>query len=297
MKANKRNIVRLTENQLNGVIAESVKKALNEVDWKTYANASKKRLQQYDDSGKKDMDKYEKARELNTMAADRFREDFVGNMMYDTFGDKMRGTRSPKFDAYPNVWKKDRMPYGAVRGTNKSGDEIFSTEKGTYHSSRGLTSPKKFFRDNDVADKYEKANDELWNYDNGQYEYDNGWKLKNESKLNRIVSESIKKVLKEGGHLYGTDSEGNTFTNSDETYRGVPGTKWIWHGEWSDPEIAYKGQLINANDFENDMWDYYNEVCGDTDNDGFEKWLEEQGPDFIKDALDEHLFLMNGGSY
>ena len=195
MKTNNKNIVRLTENQLKAMVTESVRKALNEIDWKTYANAAKKRLQQYKDSDRKDMEKFDKFYDLNKMANERFSDEYIGNMKYDTFGDKMKGKRSPKFDAHIDTGKTDRMPYGTVRGTNKSGDEIFSTEKGTYHSSKGITSPKKFFRDNDVADKYEKANDELWNYDNGQYYYDNGWKLK-ESRLHQIVSESIDRVLK-----------------------------------------------------------------------------------------------------
>lgn len=38
--------------------------------------------------------------------------------------------------------------------------------------------------------------------------------------------------------------------NSLPTWRGVKGTRYIWHGEWSDPEIYYRGRLFNAWDIE-----------------------------------------------
>ena len=36
--------VRLTEGQLHNVIRESVSQILNEIDWKTYDNASRKKI-------------------------------------------------------------------------------------------------------------------------------------------------------------------------------------------------------------------------------------------------------------
>lgn len=34
------------------------------------------------------------------------------------------------------------------------------------------------------------------------------------------------------------------------TWRGVEGTRYIWHGCWSDPEIYYDGYLFNYWDVE-----------------------------------------------
>lgn len=42
MKSNKRQVIRLTESDLNNVIKESVKKILNELDPRTYASAAQK---------------------------------------------------------------------------------------------------------------------------------------------------------------------------------------------------------------------------------------------------------------
>ena len=43
----------------------------------------------------------------------------------------------------------------------------------------------------------------------------------------------------------------------------LTGVGFIWHGEWSDPEIEYKGKRINANIIEDSMLDRW--IC---DNDG-----------------------------
>lgn len=66
------------------------------------------------------------------------------------------------------------MKYSAVRGSNKGGDEIFSAGKGKYHSSRGIDSTRNFFRNKDVSDRFSKANDEPWDYNDGNYEYVKG---------------------------------------------------------------------------------------------------------------------------
>ena len=44
--------IRLTESDLHKIIKESVSRVLNEMDWKTYMNASRKRKQQADDMRK-----------------------------------------------------------------------------------------------------------------------------------------------------------------------------------------------------------------------------------------------------
>ena len=45
-----KNIVRLTESQLRGIVKESVKQVISELNWKTYANAAKKAREQGRDS-------------------------------------------------------------------------------------------------------------------------------------------------------------------------------------------------------------------------------------------------------
>lgn len=38
---------------------------------------------------------------------------------------------------------------------------------------------------------------------------------------------------------------------------GIPDVGFIWHGEWNDPEIEYKGKRINATIVEDTMWERY----------------------------------------
>ena len=116
-----------------------------------------------------------------------------------------------------------------------------------------------------------------------------------ESDLHRIVKESVNRVLMEGGHLYYKDDDGSVHTNSKETYRGVPGSVWIWHGEWSDPEILWKGVELNANDVEESLWSSYNNWCEENDeeptNDGFEEWVSNED---IASYLDEAAWAAQG---
>lgn len=38
---------------------------------------------------------------------------------------------------------------------------------------------------------------------------------------------------------------------------GIEGIGFIWHGSWSDPEIEYKGEVINSFIVEDTMWERY----------------------------------------
>lgn len=167
---NRKNTIRLTEPDLHQIIKESVNNILSELDWKTYANAAQKRAQQADENpNKPDLRKksYDLANYANNIL-------YIDDYKYDTLGDKMNSKKSAKFDAYVNPMSS-KMSYGTVRGWNNGGNEIFSTDKGVYHNSKGgLTTPGKHFRNNDVANAYSRANDELWDYEKGNYDYQKG---------------------------------------------------------------------------------------------------------------------------
>lgn len=54
---------------------------------------------------------------------------------------------------------------------------------------------------------------------------------------------------------------------------GLTGVGFIWHGEWNDPEIEYKGKRINATIVEDTMWERW---IRDDDGrliDGFKKFM------------------------
>lgn len=92
--------------------------------------------------------------------------------------------------------------------------------------------------------------------------------------------------------------KGIPHTNSNERWRNVPGTTYIWHGEWSDPEIWYEGREINANELEDYMYEIYCEESkqngvNDTTK-GYEEWIEELGTPWLESTLDEFIWAMDG---
>ena len=101
--------------------------------------------------------------------------------------------------------------------------------------------------------------------------------------IRKLVKEGIRRVVKE------------VIEEQDQTWRGVPGTRFIWHGEWSDPEIEYKGQLINANEVEDALWNNYIQELKQANfgtegyDEAFEDWLNRQGPITLTCALDDML--------
>lgn len=61
---------------------------------------------------------------------------------------------------------------------------------------------------------------------------------------------------------------------------GLSDVGFIWHGEWSDPEIEYKGKRINAAIIEDTMWERWIRdddgklIDGrESDDDGFKKFI------------------------
>lgn len=83
-----------------------------------------------------------------------------------------------------------------------------------------------------------------------------------------------------------------------ETYRGVPGSTFIWHGEWSDPEVLWKGISLNINDIENGLWYSYKDDCMENNikptEDDFENWLKRMGIDYIASELDDLVWAALG---
>ena len=108
----------------------------------------------------------------------------------------------------------------------------------------------------------------------------------NESTLHKIIKESVKRVLREGGNLFWRDADGVAHTNSKTYYRGVPGALFVYYGEWADPEILYKGNEINYYDIEDILWNWYNEFIKYESESVKEKFSKDMGVDAIPDNND-----------
>lgn len=53
---------------------------------------------------------------------------------------------------------------------------------------------------------------------------------------------------------------------------GINGIKFIWHNEWADPEIEYKGKRCSCYIIEDTMWERYTEE-GNSDVDKFAEYM------------------------
>lgn len=73
--------------------------------------------------------------------------------------------------------------------------------------------------------------------------------------------------------------------SEEATFRGVPGTKFIWHGEWSDPEIIYKGKSLNYWDVENGLWAQFLEDTGHKDSESGDPKVEAEFNEYCQNNV------------
>lgn len=193
--------LKLNEKQLRQIIKETI----NELDWKTYANAAKKahawrsehpfqydrnRGLEFDSAAQDAFDKQHGIEYLPDYGGERGNINFTsvhgepslsGSRNHD-FGDN-----GGPFDLKHNVYHMGKK-YGKDGGYGRARMWDFSHE----------TTPEEFYGSDEMGKKFRDAEQDVENYNNGKYDYtpEKGWHLK-ESKLNKVVKESIKKVLNE----------------------------------------------------------------------------------------------------
>ena len=75
---------------------------------------------------------------------------------------------------------------------------------------------------------------------------------------------------------------------------GIEGIGFIWRGNWADPEIEYKGKVINSVIVESTMWERYREEQSEkgkrADEDGFGDYMrnnKEEVFELIELAIEE----------
>ena len=84
----------------------------------------------------------------------------------------------------------------------------------------------------------------------------------------------------------------------NKLYCGVPDVYFIYHGEWADPEVMYKGKYFNLPvDVETPLWSEYEECCEEfgkkTTDEGFAEWVGNN-PVNVYDVLNN---LIESGIY
>lgn len=101
----------------------------------------------------------------------------------------------------------------------------------------------------------------------------------------------FKKIVKE------TKKPMKKAQKKEQWWFDIPGAKHIYHGDWSDPEIQYKGFSINYWDVIEGMSNSYrDEHPEDKDEKGFDAWLEEQGGPggYLQGELDNLVYAALG---
>lgn len=79
---------------------------------------------------------------------------------------------------------------------------------------------------------------------------------------------------------FGWDKESEM--NRLPDWYGIKGIKFIWHGEWSDPEIEFRGKRCSCYIIEDTMWEnWIHDDDGiliperEDDEDGFEQYMRD----------------------
>ena len=60
-----------------------------------------------------------------------------------------------------------------------------------------------------------------------------------------------------------------------QKFYGIEDINFIWHGEWCDPEIEYKGNLINYYTIEDSLYEVFLDELRNETNEGmnFTEWV------------------------
>ena len=176
--------IRLTEGDLHRMIRECVHGALNELDWKTYANAEKKARARgtnyWREKGRKGFDA------IHDAAMSKIRANRFGDTARDAFDREFGYQRGDRWDDdYQRVGMGGDFDSTEEFGPHAAGwkhagyADIKRFPHGVYTTER---TPEEFFDGNDDAvDAYNKAKEEMRNYKKGNYEYikGKGYQLKN----------------------------------------------------------------------------------------------------------------------
>ena len=91
-----------------------------------------------------------------------------------------------------------------------------------------------------------------------------------------------------GFSVEGLDDEQMDESKKNEDWFGIKNAKFIYHGDWNDPEVQYDGVSLNYYDIEDILLDEYREEHPEDKNDkGFDKWMAlPKTKSSIQSALD-----------
>ena len=191
----KRQVIRLTEGDLHRIIENSVKKVINELDWKTYANAAEKDLARGHGT--------ERAFKFNKAAEDTF------NDKYNPNGYNKNKINDIEFKNYPHL--------NDIGGTLRVRTYATTDDNGRYDSDSNTTIYK------DGSNRNVRVNDIKYNgrFDDNHY---SGKKSINPLSLNKKIARASSKAYDDMMDYYSGTSNYTKGKGWNE-----PKNKTDWH--------------------------------------------------------------------
>jgi hypothetical protein len=71
-------------------------------------------------------------------------------------------------------------------------------------------------------------------------------------------------------------------------YCGIKDIGFVYHNEWADPELEYKGKRFNVHDVENVMWGYFVQEENSKDQDAFAVYMKNNA-DEVRELCEEAI--------
>ena len=195
--------MKISRNKLMEMIRKSINESLNELDWKTYANAAKK-AQQWRDEHPFQYDR-NRGLDFDIAAQNSFNQQHGIENLPDYGGEKGNINFS-SFHGEPEISGSRNHDFGDGGGPFNLSHTVYHMGKkygkdGGYGRTRMWdhpheTTPEEFYGDEEMGKKFRDVEQEVDNYRTGKYQYDNekGWHL-DESILHVVIRESLRNVL------------------------------------------------------------------------------------------------------
>lgn len=108
------------------------------------------------------------------------------------------------------------------------------------------------------------------------------------------LDESRKKITEAPMHDFATSLKKSL---KEGQYRGAKNVQFVGHGEWSDPDLVYKGYTFNYWDIENALWDMFLEDTGHTDSESGVPEVEAEFDEYVRNNIDNYLDDVIYGGY
>lgn len=110
-------------------------------------------------------------------------------------------------------------------------------------------------------------------------------------KLNQYIEQAKKDPLEGGLSFSSPPPQRHLITTkkgraSLPYWYGIKPIRFIWRGNWADPEICYNRMVVNSHIVEDSMYERYREYCNEEDfestDDGFAEFMRNNKAEIVE---------------